>query len=73
MSFTDNKGLQKLIVDNNLKNWQVINASNEHLTQKIKLSSEGKQLWYYFVILALIFITIEIILLRFFNKNNLPF
>ncbi len=73
MSFTDNKGLQKLIVDNNLIKWQVINASNEHLTQKIKLSSEGKQLWYYFVILALIFITIEIILLRFFSKKNLPF
>ena len=73
MIFTNNKGLQKLIVENNLKNWQVINASNEHLTQKIKLSSEGKQLWYYFVILALIFITIEIILLRFFNKKNLPF
>ncbi len=73
MSFNDNKALHKLIVENNLKNWQIINASNEHLTQRIKLSTEGKQLWYYFVILALIFITIEIILLRFFNKNNLPF
>jgi len=68
MSFTNNENLHKLIVENNLKNWQIIDATNEHLTQKIKLSSEGKQLWYYFVILALVFITIEILLLRFFKR-----
>ena len=73
MSFKNSSDLQKIIVSNNLKKWAVINANNEHLTQKIKLSNEGKQLWYYFLIFAIIFITIEIILLRFFNKNNLPF
>ena len=69
MSFVNNSDLQKLIVENHLKNWQVINATNEHLTQRIKLSAEGKQLWYYFVILALVFITIEILLLRFFKRQ----
>ncbi len=73
LNFKNLPDLQKIIDDNNLKTWTIFAQNSDHLTQEIETSSKGKQLWYYFLISAIIFITLEIILLRFFDKNNLPF
>lgn len=46
-------------------NFQLLNEKNDVLRSKIEKIDQGTPLWKYFIILALIFIAIEIILLRY--------
>jgi hypothetical protein len=66
MDFISLADLKSFIENNNIKNWKIYNKSDEHLTQEI-INSYGKQLWYYFVILALFFLALETIFIRLFK------
>jgi len=66
MSFSDINKIKAIIENNKLKNWQIFSSSNEHLTQEIA-NSYGRQLWYYFVILALFFLALETVFIRLFK------
>ena len=54
----------KLIKKNNLSNYLVLNKEKELLAKAIQQKSKGKELWYYFIMLALLFLLFEIITLR---------
>ncbi len=70
MTFTNINEIKRIIENNKLKNWQIFSSSDEHLTQEIT-NSYGKQLWYYFVILALFFLALETVFIRLFKiKRN---
>ena len=66
MKFADINEIKTIIENNKLKNWQIFSSSDEHLTQEIA-NSYGKQLWYYFVILALFFLALETVFIRLFK------
>jgi len=50
-----------------LHNFDIIAAKNKDMTTMIKELSEGVRLWKFFVILALVFLGIEVLLLRMFK------
>ncbi len=56
--------LRKYISDNGLKHVSVISGEENSITADVLQLSEGKKLWKLFIILTLIFITIEVALLR---------
>lgn len=66
MSFADINKIKAIIENNKLNNWRIFSSSNEHLTQEI-LNDYGKQLWYYFIILALLFLALETVFIRLFK------
>lgn len=51
-----------------LTKYSVINEEKEFLSDKIKNNKSGKELWKIFIILSLIFIAMEIILVRFLRN-----
>lgn len=61
----NNEQLLKLIVDKGFKNIELIDDIGSDITAQIKQGAEGKKLWKIFIILTLLFIGIEIALLRF--------
>jgi hypothetical protein len=52
----------------NLTNFTVLDVKNKPLTKALSELNYGIRFWKWFIILALIFLSIEIILLRFGNK-----
>ena len=56
--------LSDLILKKGLKTFSIIDNSESNNTIQTIESSEGKKLWKFFIILALLFISIEVILLR---------
>lgn len=58
--------LSKLIEE--LKNADILNFSSNNAIESMKIHDEGKSLWKYCVILALLFLLIETLLLRIYNK-----
>lgn len=50
---------------NNLTNVQFIQNSNQTIEYDLERINQGTQLWYYFVLLALIFVLIEVLLVKF--------
>ncbi len=65
MKFYDNDKLIKIIKDNNLKNWSIISKNNNYLTQNIIEKEKGVSLWYYFIILSIVMLIMEMIFLKF--------
>ncbi len=61
----DIEQLKKIINDKAFKNIQLIEDTSEDITSQIQQGAEGKKLWKIFIILTLLFIGIEIALLRF--------
>ncbi len=57
--------LKKIIDDKAFKNIQLIEDTSVDITGQIQQGAEGKKLWKIFIILTLLFIGIEIALLRF--------
>ncbi|MBL7913119.1 MAG: BatA and WFA domain-containing protein [Bacteroidia bacterium] len=61
----DVEQLKKIIDDKAFKNIQLIEDTSVDITGQIQQGAEGKKLWKIFIILTLLFIGIEIALLRF--------
>lgn len=56
--------LQKIITANGLNSVSIIEDTGADLSKQILLGAEGKKLWKLFIILTLLFISIEVALLR---------
>lgn len=69
MVFSDIPEIEKYIADNNLKNFRLINPENRPVQQTLSELSHGIQLWRWFVLAALIFLLLEILILRVFTKR----
>lgn len=59
--------LQEMINDNGLNNYQIIESSTSTIANDLSNINNGKQLWKYCVILALVFLGIETLLLKFWK------
>jgi hypothetical protein len=57
--------LEKIISDKSLKNFSVMQNTSEDISKQILEEAQGKKLWKLFIILALTFVLVEILLLRF--------
>ena len=57
--------LKKQISDKNIQNIQVIETSAKSLTQTLTETDQGKKLWKLCIIMVLLFLAVEIALLRF--------
>jgi hypothetical protein len=68
MAVTDRAGLDNLISRYGLKNVQIIAEKGMPLSDAIKDMNQGTSLWKLFIILALVFLAIEVILLRFWRS-----
>ena len=66
MKFNSSSHLDSLLQDKGLSNVDILD-SEKTLTADIQLLTQGKQLWKIFLILALIFLAIEVTLLRFWK------
>ncbi len=64
LTYFSSSEVEELIKKYNLKNFTQIETQQQLLTEKIKQLSQGRQLWKLFVLFALIFLAIEIILIR---------
>ncbi|MDQ3050590.1 MAG: BatA domain-containing protein [Bacteroidota bacterium] len=68
MRFRDATALNEMIEQLRLKNIAVISSTNATLTAGFTFMNEGIRLWKYCIILVLIFLAIEILLLKFWRK-----
>ena len=68
LSVLSNDELEKKASLSGFTNINVINAEGIDLSHKISQLNEGKRLWKYFIIAALIFLGIEIVLIRYFKR-----
>ncbi|MFH1320501.1 MAG: BatA domain-containing protein [Bacteroidota bacterium] len=64
LSYFDSDELLEILKTNGLSNFSILIDGNRNLTSLLNEMSEGKKLWKYFIILALLFLGIEILLLR---------
>lgn len=58
-------GLEAMIKDKQWENLRLLDVSNQSAAEAITALNQGERFWKWFIILALIFIFIEVILLRF--------
>jgi len=65
LSFFDADEVNKLIEGKGLKTFSVIKNPNKTLTELILEYNQGKRLWKWFLIAALLFLGIEVLILRF--------
>lgn len=56
--------LSKIITDKGLRSIKLLEYNNSDISSQILFGNEGKKLWKLFIILALLFVTTEMILLR---------
>ena len=68
LSVLSNDELEKKASLSGFTNINVINAEGIDLSHKISQLNEGKRLWKYFIIAALVFLGIEILLIRYFKR-----
>lgn len=57
--------IEKIINDKGYKNFSVLDNTEEDISKQILEEAQGKKLWKLFILLALTFLLIEILLLRF--------
>ncbi len=57
--------IKKIFIKYGFTNINILDINDEYISNNIRKINEGIQLWKYFLILALLFIMIEILLLRF--------
>lgn len=65
-----NDELKEIANRSGISNLNLIDDEGGDLTHKITQLNEGKRLWKYCVIAALIFLAIEILLIRYFNRKT---
>ena len=70
LSVLSNEELENKASSSGFANINVINAEGIDLSHKISQLNEGKRLWKYFIIAALLFLGIEILLIRYFNRST---
>ena len=64
----DNAGLLETLEANRLTQFDLLDGSLETLRKQVEELDSGFQLWYSFIILALIFLAIEILLIKFWPR-----
>ena len=64
LDFYYDKDISKIILDNNLQDISLIQASDNNFEKSIASATSNKELWKLFLIFALCFLTTEMILLR---------
>ncbi|MFI5220213.1 MAG: BatA domain-containing protein [Bacteroidia bacterium] len=67
MSFYDTADLNKIISDNHFTNVKLVDSTVKGLTMQILEAGEGIKLWKWCILLVLIFLGIEILLLKFWR------
>ena len=66
-----NSEIEEQIAKSGNSKISILEADSGQLTHTLTQIEEGTRLWRYFIIAALIFLAIEILLLRFYNPGNL--
>ena len=64
LGFYTNDELERMIAEYNLTNVSVLSGQEQTITDNIKEFNQGKQLWKLFILLSLLFISIEVLLIR---------
>ena len=67
LEFYDKMSLEQLIEKYSWSNTSVIEAASGNLTQTIQNLNKGIQLWKLFVLLTLVFLAIEVLLIKFYR------
>ncbi len=62
--FLNEDGLKKLIAGNEFRQFQVIQSSEVNFSETLQDLNNGKQLWKYFIILAIFFLMCEMAIIR---------
>jgi hypothetical protein len=70
MEFASKSDLQELIGRYSLGNTRIVADMGKPLSEAIKDMNQGTRLWKLFIILALVFLAIEIFLLRVWNETR---
>ncbi len=65
LSFYNLDEIKKLLKQNDLKKFSMLDNPNKNLTELISEYNQGKRLWKWFVIATLLFLFAEVVLLRF--------
>lgn len=71
MRFLARNEVARQIKDHNLRSCSVVKNAEKPLDEYIRRQTEGRQLWRWCVILALLMLAAEVVLLRMPEKNNL--
>jgi len=69
MLFSDIPEIEKFMADYKLNNFQLIDSENKPVQKTLTELSHGIQLWRWFVLATLIFLLLEILVLRVFTKR----
>lgn len=64
---TTAEDIQSIISSNNWTNWQVLNGNLETIAAGANALAEGKKFWYTLIVMALIFLAIEVLLIKFWR------
>ncbi|MBT3209377.1 MAG: hypothetical protein HN704_06075 [Bacteroidetes bacterium] len=64
LTYFSKNELAELINAYGLNNYSIVDSKDETLTKKLSQKSRGKQLWKLFILISLLFVAIEIALLR---------
>lgn len=67
LDFFTSDDIQKIIKDNSLSNYKLIETKNKNLGELIKEINQGIKLWKLFIILTLVFLLAEAIIIRFWR------
>ncbi|MDD2412197.1 MAG: BatA domain-containing protein [Bacteroidales bacterium] len=65
MNFFDEKTLNKFIKDENLENVKIVNQSTNLTKSFERILNKSSSIWSYFIVLALLFLIVEIAIIRF--------
>lgn len=65
MNFLDEETLTKLIKDENLENVKIVNQSTNLTKSFQRILSKSNSIWIYFIFLALLFLMVEVAIIRF--------
>ena len=67
LSYYVRSELNEIVARQQLRNFTLIETESDFITHELKQISQGKQYWKLFVILTLVFLAIEIALIRFWK------
>lgn len=65
LEFADQQGLQEVLQRNNYKGIDVLDALPDRLAADIQIAKEGFPIWKYLIWLGILFLLVEVLLLRF--------
>ncbi len=70
LQYLSHKKFEKELEKYKLKNWKIYNSKGLNLQNKIRNADKGKYYWKFFIILALIFILLEILTIKLFKNKK---